>query len=232
MLGLTIPILIGRIIGALLGLTIHEWAHAWMAVRLGDNTPRYQVVAPYSILGGRLTLGGRDRLSLDPRAHIDPVGFLLAVLVGFGWAYPVPINPRVFYPNERRGIMLVALAGPISNLVQVFFFGAWLRLLLEIGVFSAYSFLFDIMATIVFFNIVLFLFNLIPLFPLDGWRIMLGLLPIEQSIQLQRYERESMFILIMILMVGVLNPAYSLIWLIIGPIARELFDLATGFPFF
>jgi Zn-dependent protease len=124
--------------------------------------------------------------------------------------------------------MLVALAGPITNLVQAFVFGGLLRFFLEIGLFSETSFMAEILASIVILNIVLFLFNLVPLSPLDGWKILLGLLPAEQSWNLRRYEQESTFALVLILMVGVLNPNFNVIWLILGPIARLLFSLTTG----
>lgn len=230
--GLTIPILIGRVIAILIGLTLHEFAHAWTAVRLGDTTPMFQRAPEYRMFGGRFTLGGRNRVTLDPRAHLEPMGTILAILVGFGWAHPVPVNPRAYYPHERRGLMIVAFAGPLVNLILAFVFGIFLRLCIEIGLFSGGSFLSDMLATIVIFNIVLFLFNLVPLPPLDGWKILMGLLPNEQAAELKRYEQEAMFALIFILMIGVINPNFNLIWLILGPIARLLFDVATGVAFF
>jgi Zn-dependent protease len=96
----SIEVLLGRVIGLVLGFTLHEWAHAWTAYRLGDQTAYY-----------------RGRLTLDPRAHIEPLGIILALVAGFGWAKPVPVNPAAFYPNEKRGLVMVSLAGPVMNLL-------------------------------------------------------------------------------------------------------------------
>jgi Zn-dependent protease len=212
---LSLAILLGRLIALVIAFTLHEWAHAWTAYRLGDRTPLYQ-----------------GRLTFDPRAHIEPIGLILALIVGFGWAKPVPVNPRAFYPNERRGMMLVALAGPLMNLMLAFVFGALLRFLIEIGMFSAGSFFSDVVATIVLFNILLFLFNLIPLSPLDGWKVMLGLLPAENAYALQRYEQESTFALIFLLMAGAISPALNILGVVFGPMVRLLFEIVTGIAFF
>ena len=95
-------VLIGRVIGLVIGFTLHEWAHAWTAYRLGDNTAYYQ-----------------GRLTLSPRVHIEPMGIILALIAGFGWARPVPVNPRAFYPHEKRGLVIVSLAGPLMNLLSL-----------------------------------------------------------------------------------------------------------------
>lgn len=186
-MGITLDpaVLLGRMIALVIAFTVHEFAHAWTAYRLGDNTAYRQ-----------------GRLTLDPRAHLEPIGIVLAIMVGFGWARPVPVNTRAFYPNEQRGLMLVALAGPLSNLGLAFIFGFILRIVDLVGLISDGGFFYEILFTIVFFNIVLFLFNLIPLSPLDGWKILNGLLPADQSYQLMQYERESTFALLLIFLVG------------------------------
>jgi Zn-dependent protease len=167
------------------GLTIHEFAHAWMGNRLGDDTARRM-----------------GRVTLDPMAHIDPFGaifFLLAWFSGFGigWAKPVPFNPRNL-ENPRRDAVLIAIAGPVSNLLQVPFWllGLWLvRLAAEHfgpgidfdfvkGVVnrapdagSVYSLLASVFATGVVINIMLAAFNMIPIPPLDGHYVLEGLGP-------------------------------------------------------
>ncbi len=214
---LTPALLLGRAIGLIIGFTFHEFAHAWTAVRLGDNTPRFQ-----------------RRLTLDPRSHIDIIGILMALIAGFGWAKPVPINPHAFYPNERRGIMIVSFAGPLTNLVIAFVLSIPLRLILALT--DTYSIAqhwytelpFEILTVAIFFNVVLFFFNLIPLAPLDGWKVMLGLVPPHTARQLQQYEQESTFALMMLIFVGFFIPQLSVIGVVIGPFIRLTFDLFTG----
>jgi len=202
---LSIEVLLGRVIGLIIGFTLHEWAHAWSAYRLGDNTAYFQ-----------------GRLTLDPRAHIEPIGIILALIAGFGWARPVPVNSRAFYPNEKRGLVIVSLAGPVMNLLLALGFGLVIRLMIagsllesrfgilrsgawvEIGIGSsgAFTFLYHVLGTILVFNLVLFLFNLVPLSPLDGYKIAVGTLPPEYSNWLIRYERETTLALMLLILVG------------------------------
>lgn len=206
---------IGRLIGLTIGFTVHEWAHAYTAMRLGDYTAHRQ-----------------GRVTLDPRAHIDPIGIALALLSGFGWAKPVPVNPMVFYPRVREGIMLTALAGPVSNLIIGAFFGIALRLLdaaIPFGDYGTIDFLYRVIWTITIFNLALFLFNLIPLHPLDGWKIMLGVLPPENANQIAPYQEQSTRILMILLLVGLAFPPLNIIGGLISPPIRELAQLFSGF---
>lgn len=209
--------LIGRILGLIIGFSFHEFAHAWTADRMGDSTPRFQ-----------------GRLTLDPRSHIEVWGIVMAILTGFGWAKPVPVNPRAFYPNERRGLLIVAAAGPLMNLVIAAVLSLPVRLLLlAVDVNDIYEgwftrLLFRIWLTVIFFNITLFFFNLIPLAPLDGWKVLLGLLPIEQAIALQKYEQESNFALIMLIFAGYFIPQIDVIGQVIRPPIDAVFSLMTG----
>lgn len=207
---LSLAILIGRAIALVIGFTVHEFAHAWTAYRLGDDTAFYQ-----------------GRLTLDPRAHLEPVGIVLALIVGFGWAKPVPVNPRAFYPNEQRGLMLTALAGPVSNLLLAFIFGFFTQLIEAIGLIGSGTFFYNVLFAIVLFNIVLFLFNLIPLSPLDGWKILNGLLPADQSYQLMQYERESTFALLLVLMSGFFG--LSVLGVLFRPFIDLLLSLTLGY---
>lgn len=211
MLGFSLETLIGRGIGLLIGFTLHEWAHAWSAYRLGDNTAYYQ-----------------GRLTLDPRAHIDPMGIMLALLAGFGWAKPVPVNPRALYPDEKRGLVIVSLAGPLMNLLIAFGFGLLVRVMLGLGLDDSLAFIFDIVVTIVIFNLVLFLFNLLPFSPLDGYKIAVGTLSREYANWLVRYERETTLALMLVLMAGIINPQLNILWIVLGPLLRSLFRLFTG----
>lgn len=206
---LSLAILLGRAIGLVIGFTVHEFAHAWTAYRLGDDTAYYQ-----------------GRLTLDPRAHLEPVGIVLALIVGFGWAKPVPVNPRAFYPNEQRGMMITALAGPVSNLILAFVFGMLLRIVDGIGLINDGTFFYNVILTIVFFNIILFLFNLIPLSPLDGWKILNGVVPADQSYQLMQYERESQFALLLLLMSGFIG--FNVLGVLFSPFINLLLNLTVG----
>lgn len=202
---LTPEILLGRVIGLVIGFTLHEWAHAFTAYRLGDNTAYRQ-----------------GRLTLDPRAHIEPLGIILALIAGFGWARPVPINPRAFYPHETRGLVIVSLAGPVMNLIIAAVFGGAIRLLSAAGMMP--DFLYTVLATVVLFNLVLFLFNLIPLAPLDGYRIAVGVLPYQQSATLVRYERETTLALMLIIMLGAITDGrLDPLGTVLGPPIRFLF---------
>lgn len=211
---ITLAILIGRIIALVIGFTLHEWAHSYSAYRLGDNSQLYN-----------------GRLTLDPRAHLEPIGIVLAIIVGFGWAKPVPVNVRSFYPNEQRSFMLTALAGPVMNLfLALIVFGIPFRILIEMGL-ATDSFFFEVIETIVWFNLVLFLFNLIPLSPLDGWKILSGLLPTEQSVAMQRYERESTVALMILLMAGAIHRNLNVLGVIFGPIIEFFLELITGLEY-
>jgi len=148
----------------LIGMPIHEWAHAWSAHELGDDTPRLQ-----------------GRLSLNPMAHLDFLGSLLLLLTGFGWAKPVPVNPYRMRTNPRSGMALTALAGPAANLLVAALCAIPFRLgwISMVSIFTTQSLLNP--ALILFYiadvSIGLALFNLLPFFPLDGEKVLIGILP-------------------------------------------------------
>ena len=191
-----------------LTLPVHEFAHGWAAVKLGDNTPRWQ-----------------GRLTINPFAHIDYIGALCILLFGFGWAKPVQVNQNNFR-NPKRDMALTALAGPVSNiivaLITMLLFNACLNLLGVIGVWMQYvAWFFFYVASI---NVSLAVFNLIPIPPLDGSRLLSALLPYKYYYALMRYERYIFFGLLALLWIGVLdvplNYLSNALMNLIGTIAR------------
>lgn len=210
MYNVSLAVMLGRVIGLIIGFTLHEFAHAWTAYRLGDHTAYRQ-----------------GRLTLDPRSHIDPIGIVLALVAGFGWARPVPVNPRAFYPNEQRGLVIVSLAGPLTNLLIAVVLGAFIQLA---GVTS--GFFYSVLGTVVIFNLALFLFNLLPFSPLDGFKIAVGVLPEQQSRDLARRERDTAILLVLLLMLGaVTRGQFDILWPVLGPPLRFLYSTVTGIGF-
>jgi Zn-dependent protease len=223
--GFSIEILLGRLIGLVIGFSLHEWAHAWAAYQLGDTTAYRQ-----------------GRLTLNPRAHIEPIGLIMALFAGFGWAKPVPVNPYAFYPNEKRGIVLVSLAGPMINLIIALIVGLVIRFMLLTGAVELYlgrylliesgtiKFVYNIIEAVLLFNLVLCFFNLLPFSPLDGYKIAVGTLPRETSDLLIRYERETTLALILLLVLGAMG-RFSPLWIVLGPFIKFFFKLFTSIPY-
>ena len=185
-----------------LGLTIHEFAHGWTAYRLGDSTARYQ-----------------GRLTLNPAAHIDVIGLVMLFIAGFGWARPVPVNPVNLRGNLRRSMMLVSLAGPAANLVLAVA-GA---VALGLGIWH-FPLGREIFVAIIRINVVLAVFNLLPVPPLDGSKILAGLLPGRQE-WLYALENYGVIILLVLLFTGVIGRVLG--W-VITPIYRLLIEIAAG----
>ena len=194
--------LILRIPGLLLALTVHEVAHGWIADKMGDPTARYD-----------------GRLSINPLAHMDLFGTICLLFFHFGWAKPVPINPRNFR-NKRWGTVAVSLAGPFSNfilaLVMGLLFGAVTKYLSPGMLFE---FLVGILNYAVIMNIGLMIFNLIPIPPLDGSKILMEFLPPKYKFKMYAIERYFSIILLVLVYTGILSPVLSyfsgkVIWLI------------------
>ena len=153
----------------LIGLTVHEWAHAYAAYRLGDPTAK--------------NLG---RMTLNPLAHIDPIGFVMLLLVGFGWAKPVPVTPRNF-KNYRRDDIIVSLAGIATNLIVAFLFSfVYVAGILKWGLATNEAFM-SIIGSIISINLTLAVFNLIPIYPLDGSHV-------AESLLMHKIPRVFMFL--------------------------------------
>ena len=172
--------------GLVIAMTVHEYAHARMAVSLGDFTPRMM-----------------GRLTLNPMAHIDPLGLLMLFLVRFGWAKPVMINPNNF-KNPRRDDILVSLAGPAANLITAFLALLLMVLLVKFGIHMTPG-MSTVFTLILIYNINFAIFNMIPVPPLDGSQVLKQLLPYELAIKFRELERYSFLILIIFLMTPILG---------------------------
>ena len=195
-------------IPVLFAITIHEVAHGWTANKLGDGTAR--------MLG---------RLSLNPIKHIDPIGTILVPIIlllvspiVFGWAKPVPVDMRNF-KNPRRDMAIVAIAGPLSNIFMAIFWVAFLYITQAIITDPAIAKGVQSMAIAgIFINIVLFAFNLIPIPPLDGGRVLSGLVPPQISDLLDKIEPYGFFIVIGLVYLGAFRP-------IIMPVIETFFKI-------
>lgn len=190
-------------------MPIHEYAHAFIATKLGDQTPR---------LAGRLTL--------NPMAHISPIGALMIILCGFGYAKPVSVNPRNF-KDSKKGMALTAIAGPIANLIMGFIF---VFVSLSFGelkptmITSAFYTFFYFAAVV---NINLAVFNLLPIPPLDGSRILQLLIPAKYYYKFLEYERYIVIVVFILILTGVLTTPLS----IISSVIINLFTKIASLPF-
>jgi Zn-dependent protease len=176
------------VIPLMYSIILHELAHGWVAYRMGDPTAKW--------------LG---RLSLDPRKHLDPFGSIALLIFGFGWAKPVPVN-FLNLRDLRQGMIFVSAAGITANLILAFVAFLVMRLTQGYDIESLNTLLY-FMARV---NIMLAAFNLIPIPPLDGSKILMGFLPGEYRYQLERLEPYGLFIILGLLYIGILNPVISL----------------------
>ena len=194
----------------LIALTFHEFAHAWTAYRLGD-----------------LTAQRAGRLTLNPRAHLDPVGTVMVLVLGFGWGKPVPVNPAALR-NGRRGMALVSVAGPASNVLVALAFAT----LFQLGLVSlddlgrnalqgadplAWAAL--IASFGVTLNLILAAFNLLPLFPLDGSGILTGIVPRQWLPAIVRLQRVAPLLLILVIVSSIVT-GRSALGFLFGPVIR------------
>jgi Zn-dependent protease len=183
--GLSLPIIVAYAICLVISVTCHEFAHAWSAVELGDDTPRLQ-----------------GRLTLSPLAHLDPIGSLTFIIMGLGWGKPVMVNPYNFR-NPRRDMMLTAAAGPFSNLVQALVAAIPYRLHLVDWVYAQPGLVGSMLGSgldlflylFISVNIGLMLFNLIPVGPLDGANVLRGIAPREWDGFFEVMQRYQLFII-------------------------------------
>lgn len=178
MFNLDINMILLTLPGILIGLTLHEFSHAYVACLLGDPTAKEH-----------------GRLTLNPIYHIDLLGFLMLIFFKFGWAKPVPINPNNF-TKKKKGYFLVSIAGPLSNILLSIILTIILGIVIKLGVNIA---IYEILYFAIFINLVLAVFNLLPIPPLDGSKILLAILPNKfeyKYYQIERYTHIILFALI------------------------------------
>lgn len=206
-----------QIVVLIASLSVHEAAHAWAADRLGDPTARQ--------------LG---RLSINPAVHVDPIGTLLFPLIAMltnlpliGWAKPVPVDLR-FLKHPKRDFALIAAAGPASNVVMAVI-GAVLLAVIpgvmpgDIAGRAAITPLFQLVLQFIFINVLLAVFNMIPVPPLDGGNVLLGVLPPAGARIVEQLRPYGFLILYALMLTGVLST-------LLGPVAGFLFNLLVGVP--
>jgi len=183
----------------LLALTLHEYAHGYIAYRLGDPTAH-----------------NAGRLTLNPLSHLDPIGTIAFFFIKFGWAKPVPVNPY-YFKNPRKDMLWVALAGPVTNLLLAFASAILLKLLITVATTIPYSTmlesilvpLYRMLVASVWINLVLCIFNFLPIPPLDGGRIVTGLLPENLARTYASFERYGFIVILILAFTGVLGSVIS-----------------------
>jgi Zn-dependent protease len=200
--------LVAVLVAMLVGLTVHEASHAWVANRLGDDTAKQ---------AGRLTL--------NPLRHLDPLGALMIFFVGFGWAKPVPVSPWRLRFGPRVGMAVVAAAGPLSNLL----IATGVAILWRLDVFGSMPDWVPLFVGImVSLNVALLLFNLIPLAPLDGNSVLNGVVGGQLAAVLTPLRTYGPMILMGLILIGYFAPQYDIFGHILGPLRQSLTALLLG----
>lgn len=193
-----------------IAITVHEFSHAYVSTSLGDRTAR--------------ALG---RLSLNPIRHLDPFGSVLILLAGFGWGKPVPVNPSYLRIGQRLGMAMVSLAGPLSNIITAAAFGIALRAGVAglagpeaiVAGFRTSELIEFALVSLVRWNLVLAVFNLIPIAPLDGFKVALGVLPRDAANAYAKTEKYGPGILMVLILAGIVFglPIFSrVVWPVVN----------------
>ncbi|MBC7810977.1 MAG: site-2 protease family protein [Burkholderiales bacterium] len=217
---LSIESILANLIALGIGMTIHEFAHNYVAHLNGDPVPAQQ-----------------GRLTLNPLVHINWIGWLMFAVVGFGVLGSAPISPTRMR-NPRWGFLAAVAAGPLSNLLVAIVFAIPLRFIdpndvIRIAfaqqIAGVGDFLIFVLAQTVFFNIILFLFNLIPLFPLDGWHMVLSLLPPELAYTWQRHQQTTYYLFFGLILLSFVAPQFNILGYLISQPAFSLYRLLLGF---
>ena len=189
MFGMNLTSILINVPVTLIALSFHELAHGWVSTKLGDPTPKYQ-----------------GRLSINPLAHLDPIGTLLMIFTGFGWAKPVQINP-MYYKDRVKGMALVGLAGPLANFILAFL-GILFGSLIIIGMnmagmsYNAISWVSVIVQIFAIRNLSFMVFNLIPFPPLDGFKIFGVFMKRDLYYKILNYEQYIMYVLMFLCITG------------------------------
>jgi len=208
--------------GMLVAISVHECCHAWVANALGDPTAK-----------------NAGRLSLNPLAHLDPLGTLSLLLLGLGWGKPVPVDASRLRLGSKIGMALVGMGGPVANIVTAASISIPLRLHLVpfrrrmvMGIPFSYG---ELLSWIIWINLILAIFNLIPLAPLDGSRLLLALLPSRLFHWLARYERYALILVLLLILLerftrtgiltGIVFPPVEFLW-------WRLVGMALPFPWY
>ena len=218
MLNLSPQDILVRVIVLLVGMTIHEFAHNYVAWKMGDPTPARM-----------------GRLTLNPLVHINWIGFLMFVFIGFGILGSAPISPYAMPVENRRWRWLAAVAaGPVSNLLLAIVFSVIIRLISFETLVGLPDIVSLILIQMVTWNVLLFVFNLIPLYPIDGWQIVLALLPPDLASTWQRHAQTTQLIFFgMLLLSFIPLPGIpNLFGLLVGQPTQRIIQLLLGGAFF
>ena len=206
-------------VALVVAITVHEFSHALSAAQLGDYTAR-----------------GQGRLTLNPLAHLDPLGTAMILFAGFGWGRPTPVNPAMLRTGPRSGMALVSIAGPLSNILVA----TLAAVPINTGLVDSESVGFAlfwgnpgeiagyVLGSLVFWNLLLASFNLIPLAPLDGFKVAVGVLPREAALQFARLERYGPAILLSLIMLSFVVPGLNILAGVIRPILNTLAAIVLG----
>ncbi|WMJ83073.1 site-2 protease family protein [Oscillospiraceae bacterium LTW-04] len=208
--GLSFQIVLARLIVLMTAIPVHEFAHAWAAEKMGDSTARYS-----------------RRLSLNPLDHIDPIGALMILLIGIGFARPVPIDSRNFR-DHKMGTIVTSLAGPFSNILMALVCMIIAKLLRLVFIATQLGFLvgiYQVVSFMVSVNLMLAVFNLLPIPPLDGWHAICPLLPREIYWKIAAYEHQMVWLVLFLVWFGAFNG-------ILGTLSGALYMLLDAITFF
>lgn len=208
--GLSFQIILARLLVLMTAIPVHEFAHAWAAEKMGDSTARYS-----------------RRLSLNPLDHIDPIGALMILLIGIGFARPVPIDSRNFR-DHKMGTIVTSLAGPFSNILMALVCLIVAKLLRLAFMATQLGFLVGIFQVVTFMgrvNLGLAVFNLLPIPPLDGWHAVCPLLPRELYWRIAAYEHQLVWLVLILVWMGAFNG-------ILGTLSSALYLLLDAMTFF
>jgi Zn-dependent protease len=217
---LVFAVLFGSLLSALVtGIALHEASHAFTADRLGDGTARMM-----------------GRVTLNPLRHLDPLGSILLLIVGFGWGKPVPVNPMRLRHGPETGRAMVAAAGPLMNLAIAVLAALPFQLgLIEwdlrgpVSSWGAEQYASLYLGSLIVINVLLAVFNLLPIAPLDGFAVALGIMPRDMARSFARLEKYGLLILMLVIMLPYLsNDQIPGLWSVMGPVVEGVTDLIVG----